>query len=664
MITILAQLKQNGVISPLDYQFARLIDSKQQAVDYPKNIADLAVLLAALSSYAAQNGSTCLDPQDFTHGDFFDLAMQPEQRPHLLQIQALLGNLAPSDWQAALEGHIAFCDSNSAQAAPLHWEKVGANELLYLQRNWQDEQQIIQQIVQRLSQPSAMPTQSLAPQHLATFLDLLFPPENGEIDWQKIAVATALRQPFSLISGGPGTGKTRTVCSLLVALQWQQQQLGLPPLNIALTAPTGKAAARLSESINHALQAMPSAVAAELKRQVPTQAQTLHRLLGITPRAPNGRYQSDKPLAVDLLLVDEASMVDLNLFALLLNALAPHTRLVLLGDKDQLSSVEAGAVMAELCRFLQQGYSAEQCDYLWQTTGQQITVQAQGNPIRDCLSFLRKSYRFRADSGIKALAEGVNQGRAQSWVDFADYADLTCFDYNLVLPSSDHLQDNLSLARNRTLTAVNLILQQATAWYDDYLQQVQALDEFTHEKIEAIFKAFNQVRLLTGLRQGDFGVEQLNLAISERLRQQGKLQFRHAHEWYHGKPIMVLHNDTAVELYNGDIGLFLTDKHGNSRVWFENGEGQYRDISPSRVPPHETAFVMTVHKSQGSEFAHTALVLPLSMNPILSRELIYTAITRAKSHFTLFGTQRIWQSAVQQPIRRRSGLYLGLNEYK
>ncbi|MGV6989738.1 exodeoxyribonuclease V subunit alpha [Testudinibacter sp. P80/BLE/0925] len=654
MITILAQLKQNGLISPLDYQFARLIDNKQQTYAYPQPIANLAVLLAALSSYAAQNGSTCLDPQDFAHGDFFDLAMQPEQRAHLLQLRGLLGDLAPSDWQHVLQGHIAFCDSNNAQSAPLRWE----NGLLYLQRNWRDEQQI----VQRLSQRVAMHAQSLAPQQLAAFLNLLFTSENDEIDWQKIAVATALRQPFSLISGGPGTGKTRTVCSLLVALQWQRQQLGLPPLNIALSAPTGKAAARLSESINHALQAMPSAVSAELKRQVPTQAQTLHRLLGMTPRAPNGRYQPDKPLALDLLLVDEASMVDLNLFAILLNALSPHTRLVLLGDKDQLSSVEAGAVMAELCRFLQQGYSAAHCDYLWLATGQRLEPQVNGNPIRDGLSFLRKSYRFRADSGIKALAEGVNQGRAQSWADFANYTDLTCFDYNLVLPSSDHLQDNISLARNRTLTAVNLILQQAAAWYDDYLRQVQTLDEFTPEKIEAVFSAFNQVRLLSGLRQGDLGVEQLNLAISERLRQQGKLQFRHAHEWYHGKPIMVSHNDTAVELYNGDIGLFLTDKHGNSRVWFENGEGQYRDISPSRVPPHETAFVMTVHKSQGSEFAHTALVLPLTMNPILSRELIYTAVTRAKSHFTLFGTQRIWQSAVQQPIRRRSGLYLGLEQ--
>ncbi|KGQ70677.1 hypothetical protein OA57_04745 [Chelonobacter oris] len=656
MITILQQLEQAEVISRLDFRFACLIARKQQPYRYPQPIADLAVLLAALSSYYSQNGSTCLDPKHFENGNFFDLAMQPEQRQQLWRIQQKLADIRPNQWQQLLQRHIAFTHSGGPPA-PLIW----ANGLLYLFRNRYDEQQIAQCLLQRLQQ---RPPQLDTPK-LALFLQQLFPSEpQGQIDWQKMAVATALRHSFSLISGGPGTGKTRTVCSLLLTLQWQQQQLRQAPLKIALTAPTGKAAARLSESIGHTLAQFPSAVSLQLKGQIPLQATTLHRLLGTNARNEQVRYHQTNPLPLDLLVVDEASMVDLNLFAKLLNSLSPQTRLVLLGDKDQLTSVEVGAVMAELCKFLPQGYSPEHCAYLQQVTGQSLSARPTGEPIRDCLCFLRKSYRFSEDSGIKALADSVNSGDANGWSCFERFQDLSCYEYPQPPLATEGVFSNEPTMKNRTLAAVNLILQQASVWYGEYLRLVNELDEFEPQKIDAVFKAFNQVRLLTGLRQGEFGVERLNLAVSERLRRKGLLQFRFWQDWYHGKPIMVLQNDPAVALYNGDVGLLLTDKHGNSRVWFEIGEGQYRDISPSRVPSHETAFVMTVHKSQGSEFARTALVLPLTMNPILSRELIYTAVTRAKTHFSLFGSPRIWQSAVKRPIRRSGGLYRQLSRHE
>ncbi|SMB85384.1 DNA helicase/exodeoxyribonuclease V, alpha subunit [Pasteurella testudinis DSM 23072] len=651
MLAILHQLKQAGAISRLDYQFARLIAQKQQPYAYPQPIADLALLLAALLSYHSQNGSSCLDPQDFRHGDFFDLAMQSELRPLLQQIRQRINGIEPQQWQTVLQQHIAF-GSQTQQPTPLFW----SHGLLYLYRNWFDEQQVAQHLLARLRQP----TVRLADQPLAVLLDLLFPSIDQEINWQKIAVATALRHNFSLISGGPGTGKTRTVCSLLCALQWQQQQLQGEPLKIALVAPTGKAAARLSESISNSVQQLPSAIDPRLKQQIPNKAQTLHRLLGVNPQRRQLRYHQANPLPFDLLVVDEASMIDLNLFAQLLNALAPQTRLVLLGDKDQLASVEAGAVMAQLCRFLAQGYSREHCDYLQQVSGQVLEAAANGNPIRDCLCFLRKSYRFDQHSGIKALAEAVNHGRADGWKLFIRQADLTLYRYPL--EELENGTDSGNRTFNPTLAALDLILKQAVTWYADYLQAIDQLDDFSAESLKPIFNAFNRVRLLSGLRSGEFGVEQLNIAISERLRQKGGLHFRHWHEWYHGKPIMVLQNDSAVELYNGDIGLFLTDKQGNSRVCFEVGQGQYRDLSPSRVPPHEAAFVMTVHKSQGSEFDHTVLILPLSMSPVLSRELLYTAVTRAKSHFSLFASSRVWQSAVQKPILRGSGLYGLLQE--
>ncbi|WP_267963609.1 exodeoxyribonuclease V subunit alpha [Testudinibacter sp. TR-2022] len=655
MLTILQQLQQAGAISRLDYQFARLIAEKQQPYAYPQPIADLAILLAALSSYHSQNGSTCLSPTDFEHGDFFDLAMQAELRPLLQQIQLRLNGIAPNQWQYLLQEqqHIAFGDQFEP-ARPLLW----LNGLLYLYRNGVDEQQVAQQLSRRSSQAVTL---FELPQ-LAEFLAQLFPATDSQIDWQKIAVATALRHNFSVISGGPGTGKTRTVCSLLLTLQWQQQQWQAEPLSIALVAPTGKAAARLSESIGNSLAQLPSTIDHQLKQQIPLQAQTLHRLLGIQSDRRQARYHQASPLPFDLLLLDEASMIDLNLFTQLLNALAPHTRLILLGDKDQLASVESGAVMAQLCQFLPQGYSRQHCAYLEQVTGQNLdTIQHEsvehGHPIRDCLCFLRKSYRFDQNSGIKVLAESVNLGRFDSWQWFAQKSDLTCYPYPLEQPANT--VENRTF--NPTLNALELILKHAVNWYADYLQAVHQFDDFSHESLKTVFTAFNKVRLLSGLRSGEFGVEQLNMALSERLRQKGLLNFRQRHEGYHGKPIMVLQNDNAVALYNGDIGLFLTDKQGNSRVCFEDGKGGFRDVSPSRVPPHEAAFVMTVHKSQGSEFAHTVLILPLTASPVLSRELLYTAITRAKTHFSLFATQRVWQSAVQKPILRRSGLYGLLN---
>lgn len=655
MIAILQQLKQVEVISVLDYHFARLINEKQQGYTYPQQVADLAVLLAALSSYHSQNGSSCFDPA-LNHYDFFDLSLQPELKPFLQAIQQRIQGLPINLWQTVLEQyqHIAFA-WHATSAAPLLWE----NGLVYLRRNWFDEQRVIERLNQRLQQPIDM----LDPNKIATMLDQLFPLEvKSEINWQKIAVATALSKNFCLISGGPGTGKTHTVCSLLAALQWQQQQLHLAPLKIALVAPTGKASARLSESLAKSVSRLPNVIDTEVIQHIPRQAQTLHRLLGMSPNKTTGRYNQQQPLAYDLVVLDEASMIDLNLFAQLLDSLTAQTRLVLLGDKDQLASVEAGAVMSELCKFLLEGYSSEHCAYLQYVTRQNLDAKQQGHPLRDTVCFLRKSYRFREDSGIKMLAQAVNEGQANSWHSFGKFDDLALLIYPQV--GNDTVIHPLERGHRQDLQALKLILQSALEWYGDYLQKIQTLQEYNVENITAIFAAFNQVRLLAAVRQGWYGVEQLNQTIAEFLRQQGLLRFRFAHEWYHGKAIMVMKNDPTVELYNGDVGLLLTDKQGNSRVWFESSDGQLRDISPSRVPSHEPAFVMTVHKSQGSEFAHTVLVLPSTMNPVLSRELLYTAITRAKSKFTLLGTQRIWQSAVCLPVRRSSGLYKRLNADK
>ncbi|HBO37430.1 MAG TPA: exodeoxyribonuclease V subunit alpha [Pasteurellaceae bacterium] len=199
------------------------------------------------------------------------------------------------------------------------------------------------------------------------------------------------------------------------------------------------------------------------------------------------------------------------------------------------------------------------------------------------------------------------------------------------------------------------VLQSAVENYADFLHYIQSLSaqnaQLEDNILAEVFAKFNSVRFLTALRTGEFGVEQLNQSIAEKLRQKGLLQFKHSRDWYLGQPVMVNRNDNNVGLFNGDIGIYL----GNRRVWFETGDG-YKSVSISRVPSHETAFVMTVHKSQGSEFPHTFLVLPTENSPILSKELIYTALTRAKKQLTVFTAENIWKSAVRNPIKRQSGL--------
>ncbi|MFZ7157236.1 exodeoxyribonuclease V subunit alpha, partial [Avibacterium avium] len=351
----------------------------------------------------------------------------------------------------------------------------------------------------------------------------------------------------------------------------------------------------------------------------------------------------------------------------LLQALKPQTKLILLGDKDQLASVEAGAILAELGKFLAQGYSPDFVAYLQQTTEQHLPAMEKGNPIRDHLCHLTQSHRFDEHSAIGQLAKLINQGKAEESWQLLQAGDLAKSD--VVTNSPLTLVDFMQFAQEMDMNTVayqqycaNLIVQSAVQNYADFLtliQQITAQNQpLDSEKIQQIFTAFNKVRYLTALRVGELGSEKLNQGIAEGLRAKGLVQFNQAREHYLGKPIMITQNDSNVGLYNGDVGLYLltVDEQGNARghFYFENGK---RELA-SRIPSHEPAFVMTVHKSQGSEFDHAFMVLPTEPNPILSRELVYTGITRAKSRATVFSTEQSWKTAVKKPTKRQSGLAL------
>ncbi len=454
-----------------------------------------------------------------------------------------------------------------------------------------------------------------------------------------MAVATAIKSPFSIITGGPGTGKTTTVTRLLLVLQ----ELFDCKLHIKLVAPTGKAASRLEESIKNALGFMQEKMnlSDSLFNAIPQKASTLHSLLGVNAFNDYTRYNSHNPLQLDVLVVDETSMIDLPMMAKLINALKPETRLILLGDQAQLASVEAGAVLGELAQFVNQPYSHEQAAYLQATTGYEVKGADCSNPIRDCLCHLTESRRFDKDSGIGKLAEFIQKGKADDGLGLFEH-----------YPQELHFN-----ALNDESDAVNQVVKSAVENYRTFLKM---LDDLRKQKIdpnakneqgisyaEAIQAQFNSVRFLTALRNSDLGVENLNKEIALALRAEKLLWFRNEQDWYIGKPIMITENDHNVRLYNGDIGLCLA----NGKVWFGN-----REVLTSRIPAHEPAFMMTIHKSQGSEFKHTVMVLPTEVNPVLSRELVFTGVTRAKKELTVFTDEKIWKTAIRQTVKRQSGL--------
>jgi exodeoxyribonuclease V alpha subunit len=510
---------------------------------------------------------------------------------------------------------------------------------LYLRRYWRDEMLVAQTI--RARALAARPVDAGRVRH---WLDMLFASQRqGEAqpDWQKLACAVALRGSVAIITGGPGTGKTYTVARLL-ALLFATAGEGAAQQRIALAAPTGKAAARLKQSIEKALVELDERVGAELPLREHTErmgpARTLHSLLGARPDTRAFAHHCGNPLDIDVLIVDEASMVHLEMMASLLDALPPSATLILLGDKDQLASVEAGAVLGDLCHDAQAGnYSGATLDYVREASGEAIPADfaGSGGPLAQQTVMLRHSRRFGGPIGQLALA--VNAGdvaRAEQVLRADDPA----------VRWIDHAQQGQ-------------VLQLAAAGYRPYLELLAQGPDGQHaDWVRSVLRRFEAFRILCAVREGEWGVEGLNDAIEQRLGHDKLL--RRASEWYVGRPVMVTRNDYGTRVFNGDIGLTLADpaRAGSLRVYFLEGE-TVRSVLATRLRHVETAFAMTVHKSQGSEFRHTVLVLPQDRGGILARELVYTGITRASEKFTLVSpTSAVLGEAIGRRTHRASGL--------
>lgn len=626
----------------------------------------LVLLAIALTSHQLGHGHICLDLSSLLRDPELALLLPPEgqQGEQQLLPSQLLSSVRLADWQGALQ-RSALLYQEHRTAAPL----VLVDDRLYLYRYWQYEISVAQHLVQRVG--ASMPLADDFSQRLEElFSDPLVVDGQRQTDWQKVACAMAAQGQLTLITGGPGTGKTTTVVRLLALLQHSALHSS-QALRIQLAAPTGKAAARLTESIGEQVSSLP--VEQSVKDSIPTEVTTLHRLLGSLPGTRHFRHNSSNPLIVDVLVIDEASMIDLEMMHNVLNALPDHARLILLGDKDQLASVEAGSVLGDLCADAEFAYytpsTQQQLEQLcnealhadsWRVGDAKQHLLAQRTVM------LRHSRRFGSESGIGQLARAVNQGDQQvAWQLLKNPEQDT--EYVLLSESNAARFDRLLMGDNQP---------GAGAGYAYYLQLLKELrpasehplsDSCWQQWANSVLNAFDQFRVLCALREGAFGVSGLNERASQVLHSQGHIQC--TQEWYEGRPVIVTQNDYSLGLMNGDIGIALLLPNNAAategepeyvlRVAFSKSDGQggVRFVLPSRLTAVDTVFAMTVHKSQGSEFSHTALVLPDRLNPVLTKELLYTGITRARTKFTLIESQAgVFYSSVLRRVERTSGL--------
>lgn len=479
---------------------------------------------------------------------------------------------------------------------------------LYLWRYWDHEQRVAEALLER-AKPAPVDAK------LGSALRRLFGPPEGP-DAQRALCMVATLGHLAIVSGGPGTGKTTTVVKLLALLS----ELGLSSGRTRLLAPTGKAAQRLGEAIQTGLARL------DVEASIQTEASTIHRALGPTRLATRFRHDRDNPLSADLVIVDESSMVDVALMRRLLDAVPPNARLILLGDEHQLASVEAGAVLGDVCRGAdQRAYSPRLRERARAVFEEDLPVADSGDqqsPMGDSVVRLTRSYRFDPARGIGGLASAIRAGDAeQALALLAEGRDV-----RLCAAGSAELSELCVRGYRPALTA-------ATA--------ADALG------------AFNRFRVLCAHRRGKAGVQLQNPRIERALAEAGLLA-RSGARFFPRRPLLITENDPRLGLYNGDIGI-VVEHDGTLRAAFPGAEG-VRLLSPSRLPPHETVFAMSIHKSQGSEFDEVAVVLPGPASPLLTRELLYTAVTRARERVVIFGDPASVRAAIARRLHRTSGL--------
>ncbi|MGK7368862.1 MAG: exodeoxyribonuclease V subunit alpha, partial [Candidatus Halalkalibacterium sp. M3_1C_030] len=554
------KLKNSRVFSDIDLEFCRFL----HRID--SEIHSDVLFAAGLTSYAYREGNICISLD--------------EQEKHPLIEDSKVTYPDPSDWSERVKE--AKVVGRPGDYKPLILDDKNR---LYLHKLWSYEQILAKNIIAK----SQDECPEVNKESLKEGIFRLFDINPGETDWQAIATVAALHNYLTVISGGPGTGKTTTVVKILALLLEQYSTLDRNP-SIALAAPTGKAAARLESSIAQSIENLNTDN--DIKNQIPSEAKTLHQLLGARRNSSSFRYNEDNPLPYDIIIVDEASMVDQALMSRLMEALLHDARLILIGDKDQLASVEAGSVLGSICANDANRISKEFSNTLNDLSLEvpQSNIENITEPLTDAIILLEKSYRFKEKSGIPALAKAINNGQADKVLNLLNKND----------------QQGITFKNFTSFENFEKDLQKIVAEYFSPM--------LISKEPGDMFEKLAHFRLLSPHRRGPLGVEYLNQKVESILIEGGLIS--RFDKWYHGTPVIINQNEYGLGLNNGDIGICFNTADGDKQVLFQKETG-FRKIAPSRLPDHSLAFALTVHKSQGSEFEHVQIILPTQTSKVL-----------------------------------------------
>lgn len=630
MKKIIIQALKLKLWSELDIQFARML-TRSIFTDDEKYKKHALILASASLSACVQQGHTCLPlhmlhPEKLFHGNYPELADRAYKKSGKLSIQ---------NWKELLFSLSAVSDGS--RLSPLVLE----NKYLYLHHMWKDEHTIAKFF--NSNDNSCF----LKKEKISEVLDQLFiknPTKN--IDWMKIATAISLIKKKVLISGGPGTGKTFIIAKIVAAFLLLYHN----KINIKITAPTGKAAIHVTHSVHSTIHNI-----MQLNNQhnnvLSEKATTIHTLLGTRLHKNNitqYNHFCNIPIPLDVLIIDEASMVSSSILAQLILALPTHARIIFLGDHHQLCAVESGSAFKDICLNIYPHYSPQHSSILTELTGYILPVVSvrpellnkyyyNYNNISDSTCILKKNFRFNVNSGIYQLSLAINTGDSTHALSIL----------------TSHLYTDIQYIRCTEKKDYIYMITNCALKYCSYLQKIQ--QQSTSLSIINILTMFNQNRILCVLNNGLFGTNSINYYIEQILHQKGLIKLCESKN-YIGRPIIILRNDPALGLSNGDTGILLLNSIEQLSACFIDPKNIVKIIPIHRLPQHVTSFAITIHKAQGSEFKNITIILPDKHMPILTRELLYTAVTRASQNLTLYSTDHVIINSINLITHRYSGL--------
>jgi len=621
-INEIKKYKNRDGFSEIDLQFAEFITKMAQEENY------LLFLTSAMTSWALRNDHICMDLKRFASSEFpiytggAELASDADDELQTFKLPGF------DEWKGGISGFAQIISRD--RETPLILDEY---DRVYLHKYWNFEMKLAGIIVNHHKTDISV-ADNFTYSSLCSCSSYFKEPDN-ELNLQKLAIFTSLINNFVLITGGPGTGKT-TIVSVILSMMLDKN----PNLNIKLCAPTGKAAGRLRESISDEIKNISPAVTLTTELLEGLESYTVHRLLGYNYLSPNFKHDENNKLKADVLVIDEASMISLSMFHKLFKAVSQSTKVIILGDKDQLASVEAGAVLANIYdagtpnRF---SSSFIKCYNKFTGVDAGLHINNESTPLSDCIVELKKSYRFDDNEGIGLIKNAVHNVDSTGVDIVMDKAKELKKGFVLHrLPKSADIEEKLTDYVNN----LTILVDGEKIPFKNYINASTA---------EEAYSILSEFKILCSHNLGRYGVSNINNIIH-------KIVFGRDNS-SKGLPILIKENSRQLELYNGDIGILWPDENNIEKAYFpQPGTSKLKPVQISVLPAYNEVFAMTVHKSQGSGFQNVLIILPEKDSPLLTRELIYTGITRAKKYCELWANDDVFKASVLRKTERDSGL--------